>query len=351
MKLVHNVDLSSYNTFGLHARAKAFVWLQKPDDIHAIMRLPEYQPEQTLWLGGGSNILFLEDYPGLIVKIANRGICLISEDDTSAIMEAQAGEMWHDFVQYTLAQGLSGLENLSLIPGTVGAAPVQNIGAYGVEVGERIESVICFDLQAQAFVSLLPDECRFRYRQSIFKQEGKARYLISAVRFRLDKSFSPKIGYGDLAQTVASLTPHRAPSAQDVADAVCHIRQSKLPNPQEIGNCGSFFHNPIISASQATALIAQYPDMPRYPQADGSMKFAAGWLIDQCGLKGYQIGGAAVHQRQALVLINQHQACADDVLALAAHIRATVYQRFGILLIPEPVCLPPMTFSITSSNH
>ena len=340
MQLSRHTDLRPYNTFGLPARAHTFVTLGHESDLENIVRLPEFDRQTVLWLGGGSNVLFTGDYPGLVVHMANKGIRELSRSDGQVLIEAQAGEIWHDFVMHTLDAGLNGLENLSLIPGTVGASPVQNIGAYGVEVKDLIHSVRCFDLDTLSFVTLSNADCRFAYRESLFKQEGRGRYVITAVVFALNEHFTPNIQYGDLAATVAELSGGSEISAQHVAQAVCAIRRSKLPDPAVCGNVGSFFKNPVVSAAQADALSAQYPGMPRYPQADGSVKLAAGWLIDQCRLKGYRIGGAAVHSKQALVLINQNRAAADDVRALADHVRDTVYRQFQVELHAEPNWLP-----------
>lgn len=340
MQLRHNIDLSPYNTFGLPARAHTLVTLEHENELAEIVRLPEFNRETVLWLGGGSNVLFTGDYPGLVVHIANKGIREISRSDGLVLVEAQAGEIWHDFVMHTLNLGLNGLENLSLIPGSVGASPVQNIGAYGIEVKDVIHSVRCFDLDTLSFITLSNTDCQFAYRESLFKQAGRGRYVITAVVFALNEHFTPNIKYGDVAATVAELSQGGEITAQHIAQAVCAIRRSKLPDPAECGNVGSFFKNPVVSAEQADALSAQYPNMPRYPQADGSVKLAAGWLIDQCRLKGFQIGGAAVHEKQALVLINQNRATAADVRALAKHICHTVYQQFQVELHAEPNWLP-----------
>jgi len=251
-------------------------------------------------------------------------------------MEAQAGEILHDFIQHTLALGLSGLENLSLIPGTVGACPVQNVGAYGVEVKDRIVSVQCFDLETQNFITLSNAQCQFGYRESLFKQQGKRRYVITAVTFALDETFTPRIHYGDLAATLAAQHGSQAPTAAQVAQAIIQIRRSKLPDPAELGNAGSFYKNPIVSAEHAARIQQQHPAMPSYPQADGSLKLAAGWLIDQCGLKGKQIGGAAVHEQQALVLVNKNHASAQDVQDLSDFVCQAVWEKFHIQLEPEP---------------
>ncbi|WP_373741274.1 UDP-N-acetylmuramate dehydrogenase [Neisseria sp.] len=336
MQVQHNTDLTPLHTFGLPARARYSAVLGDAAELPEIIRLPEFDRETVLWLGGGSNILFSKDYEGLVVAVRNKGIRELSRADGTVTVKAQAGENWHDFVQYAITRGWYGLENLSLIPGTVGAAPVQNIGAYGVEVKDLIHSVECFDLDTEQPVTLSNADCRFAYRESLFKQEGRGRYVITAVIFALKQQFSPKLGYGDLAATVAGKCGGREPTAQEVADAVCEIRRSKLPDPAVLGNAGSFFKNPVVDARQAAVLAAQYPQMPAYPQPDGTVKLAAGWLIDQCRLKGFQIGGAAVHERQALVLVNKNRASAADLAALSAHICRTVAERFQVELEPEP---------------
>lgn len=335
-----HVDLSPFTTFRLPAHAAYYGEMTDAAMLPEICALPQFDRETVLWLGGGSNILFMQDFDHLVVRICNRGIRKTDEDDRRVLIEAQAGENWHEFVQQTLAEGYSGLENLSLIPGTVGASPVQNIGAYGIEVKDRIHSVRCYDLLTKQFVILNNADCRFAYRDSLFKQAGKKRYVITAVTFALDKNFTPNLRYGDLAATVAEHCAGREPTARDVAAAVCQIRRSKLPDPSVLGNVGSFYHNPIVSAQQAAELLAEYPTMPHYPQPDGRVKLAAGWLIDQCSLKGYAVGGAAVHDKQALVLVNRNQATAADVAALSAHICQTVQAAFGVSLKPEPSILP-----------
>ena len=336
----HDYPLAPHTTFGLPARAAHYIELTDSGDLPEICRLPEFDATTVCWLGGGSNILFMQDFPSLVVRMATRGIRELERTPDSVLLEAQAGENWHGFVQSSLHMGLGGLENLSLIPGTVGASPVQNIGAYGVEVKDRIHSVRCFDVQAQEWRELSNAECRFAYRDSIFKHEGRQRYVITSVVFRLDTQFVPNVKYGDLAQVLAEQCGGRAPTAQDVAHAVCTIRRSKLPDPTVLGNVGSFYKNPLVDAAHAQTLLAQYPQMPHYPQPDGRMKLAAGWLIDQCGLKGKTIGGAAVHDKQALVLVNKNRATAADVRALSDEICRIVAQRFSVDLQPEPVWLP-----------
>lgn len=336
----HDYPLAPHTTFGLPARAAHYIELTDSGDLPEICRLPEFDAATVCWLGGGSNVLFMQDFPSLVVRMATRGIRELERTPDSVLLEAQAGENWHEFVQSSLHMGLGGLENLSLIPGTVGASPVQNIGAYGVEVKDRIHSVRCFDVQAQEWRELSNAECRFAYRDSIFKHEGRQRYVITSVVFRLDTQFVPNVKYGDLAQVLAEQCGGRTPTAQDVAQAVCAIRRSKLPDPAVLGNVGSFYKNPLVDAAHAQTLLAQYPQMPHYPQPDGRVKLAAGWLIDQCGLKGKTIGGAAVHDKQALVLVNKNHATAADVRALSDEICRIVAQRFAVDLQPEPVWLP-----------
>lgn len=336
----HDYPLAPHTTFGLPARAAHYIELTDSGDLPEICRLPEFDAATVCWLGGGSNVLFMQDFPSLVVRMATRGIRELERTPDSVLLEAQAGENWHGFVQSSLHMGLGGLENLSLIPGTVGASPVQNIGAYGVEVKDRIHSVRCFDVQTQEWRELSNAECRFAYRHSIFKHEGRQRYVITSVVFRLDTQFVPNVKYGDLAQVLAEQCGSRAPTAQDVAQAVCAIRRSKLPDPAVLGNVGSFYKNPLVDAAHAQTLLAQYPQMPHYPQPDGRVKLAAGWLIDQCGLKGKTIGGAAVHDKQALVLVNKNRATAADVRALSDEICRIVAQRFAVDLQPEPVWLP-----------
>lgn len=339
-QLQRNINLQPFTTFGLPAHAAFYGKLTDEQQLLDIIRLPEFNRERVLWLGGGSNILLMADYPDLVIRMTNKGIREVARINGKVLIQAQAGENWHDFVQHTIALGLSGLENLSLIPGTVGASPVQNIGAYGVEVNERIDSVRCFDLEMAQFVELSNADCQFAYRESLFKQAGKGRYVIVSVVYALDEQFTPNLKYGDLAATVAAHCAEREITAKDVSDAVCQIRRSKLPDPAVTGNVGSFYKNPIVSAQKANELAQQFASMPCYPQADGSVKLAAGWLIEQCGLKGKIRGGAAVHEKQALVLINQNQATAADVQALSDEICQTVLARFGVQLYPEPNWLP-----------
>lgn len=335
----HDYPLKPLNTFGMDVRARVFCQLDTLAELPALLASPAYQAGPVLWLGGGSNLLFTRDYPGLVVKLALRGIRLLEQNGDEVIVEAAAGENWHAFVQHTLDQGCYGLENLSLIPGTVGASPIQNIGAYGVEVKDHIHQVICADLEnGGAPLTLSAAECRFGYRDSVFKHEAAGRLLVVAVRFRLSRTPRLRTGYGDIQQELAAAGV-TTPTPLDVSAAVVRIRSSKLPNPAELGNAGSFFKNPVVPTEQAQALLERHPALPHYPAADGKTKLAAGWLIDQCGLKGHRDGDAGVHARQALVLVNYGAASGEQMRALAAKVRAEVKLRFGVELEPEPIIL------------
>ncbi|MGL6071870.1 UDP-N-acetylmuramate dehydrogenase [Craterilacuibacter sp.] len=330
-------SLQPYNSFGLDVRAQHYAELGDLADLAGLLSSAAYQQGPVLWLGGGSNMLFTRDHPGLVVRMSTRGIRILHASGDHKIVEAAAGEIWHDFVLRTLEMGLSGLENLSLIPGTVGASPVQNIGAYGVEVKDVISEVVCADLENDGHeVVLQNSDCRFAYRDSIFKHEAAGRLLVTAVRFKLAHKATLKTAYGDIARELEAQNIH-APTAHDVSRAVIAIRQQKLPDPAILGNAGSFFKNPIIPRAQAEALLAQHPALPHYPAGEDKVKLAAGWLIDQAGLKGYREGDAGVHAKQALVLVNYGTASGSDIWALAGKVRSTVLERYGVTLEPEPI--------------
>jgi UDP-N-acetylmuramate dehydrogenase len=301
---------------------------------------PELGRAKKLILGAGSNLILSRDPECVVVRVEVMGRRLVSQDDQTIVVEAGAGETWHDVVAWTLQQGWPGLENLALIPGTVGAAPVQNIGAYGVELKDRFHSLDAVDLVTGRSVTLGAAACRFGYRDSVFKHSGFAglagKSVITRLRMRLPKRWAPVLGYLDLERNVHD-TGIQQPSAQQVFDWVCTIRRSKLPDPREVGNVGSFFKNPVVSAEQCRDIIARDPHIVHYPLADGSFKLAAGWLIDACGWKGKSIGRAAVYDKQALVLVNRGGASGAEVLMLARAIQESVYGRFGIRLEPEPV--------------
>ncbi|MBV1774821.1 UDP-N-acetylmuramate dehydrogenase [Burkholderiaceae bacterium DAT-1] len=329
--ILQDVDLQAHNTLALPARAEHFAVLDELsllDEIRA-----QFSAEQIHVLGGGSNLWLPERVRGLVLQVALKGKTLTREDADHRYITASAGENWHDLVLWTLAQGWGGLENLSLIPGTVGAAPVQNVGAYGVEIADRFHSLTAVNLDDGQLHIFTADMCQFAYRHSIFKRPDAGRWLITAVTFRLPRVWTPVLGYGDLAARLAS----GIPTPVEVADAVMAIRRSKLPDPAVIPNAGSFFHNPVVEQEVAAALKSRYPALPVYPQADGRVKLAAGWLIEQCGWKGRTLGHAGMFDKQALVLVNHGGAVSADIAAVCAAVRADVLTRFGVSLNPEPI--------------
>lgn len=326
-------DLSALNTLGLASTARACVTLDDVAQLPALSALAA-QHDRLLVLGGGSNVVLPETVPGLVARVALRGVRLLRAEADAWLVEAAGGETWHGFVAECVKQGWDGLENLALIPGTVGAAPVQNIGAYGVELADRFDSLTAWDVQVGRFVEMRATDCCFAYRDSVFKHQPPGRWVIVAVRLRLPRPWRPVLSYPDL-QRHPGLAGE--PSARAIFAAVCAIRRAKLPDPVVIGNAGSFFKNPIVSAAQRDALAARYPGLVSYPQPDGGYKLAAGWLIDQCGWKGRALGAAGVHDRQALVLVNRGGATAADILALARAIQDAVAERYGVALEPEPV--------------
>ncbi len=329
-------SLRALNTFGIDALAAAYLQVTSIDMLRAARADANLASMPRLVLGGGSNLLLTRDFPGLVLHMCSTGIEQVGEDDSAVYIRAAAGENWHRFVLWTLRQGLGGLENLSLIPGSVGAAPIQNIGAYGVELQDRFHCLTAFDFDSGDMFELDRAGCAFGYRDSVFKHAWRERAVILDVTFALPKAWQPNLQYAELARELEAAAI-AAPSAQDISDAVIAIRRRKLPDPAAIGNAGSFFKNPLVSASQRDALLAQYPHMVSYPQADGRYKLAAGWLIDQCGWKGRSLGAAGVYEKQALVLVNRGGARGADVTRLAAAIQSDVQARFGVRLEPEPV--------------
>jgi UDP-N-acetylmuramate dehydrogenase len=328
--------LRSRNTFGIDAKAHAWLEIQSPELLPAVRASRTLAGLPRLVLGGGSNILLTGDFPGLVLHMDMRGVAIVGEDADTIYVRAAAGENWHRFVLWTLAQGLAGLENLSLIPGSVGAAPIQNIGAYGVELKECFHALSAFDFETGEFIVLDRDACRFAYRDSVFKHELRDRAVILDVTFALPKRWNANLHYAEVAHELAARAI-AAPSARDISDAVIAIRNRKLPDPAAIGNAGSFFKNPVVPAAQRDALLERYPQLVSYVQPDGGFKLAAGWLIDQCGWKGKNIGPAGVHDKQALVLVNLGGASGQDIVALAKAIQEDVRARFSVQLEPEPV--------------
>jgi UDP-N-acetylmuramate dehydrogenase len=335
-----DVSLRAFNSFGLPAVARTLVHVTGDADVRRLLGHPEHGLAPKLVLGGGSNLILSRDPQAVVLRVEVRGRRLVQAGDDAWIVEAGAGENWHDIVRWTLDQGWPGLENLALIPGTVGAAPVQNIGAYGLELKDRFESLDAVDLVTGRTVTLDARACAFGYRDSVFKQTGfgglAGKSLITRVRLRLPRPWRPVLGYLDLERRMAE-TGNTAPDARTIFDWVCSIRRAKLPDPAEIGNVGSFFKNPIVSAEQCKDIIGRDPEIVHYPLPDGSVKLAAGWLIDACGWKGKSVGRAAVYERQALVLVNRGGASGAEVVTLARAIQESVYGRFGIRLEPEPV--------------
>jgi UDP-N-acetylmuramate dehydrogenase len=336
LAIEQQVHLGPMNTFGLPAVARRLVRITGDADVQALLQHPELGRLPRLVIGGGSNLVFSRDPVGVVLKVEVKGLRLAETRPDAWIVEAGAGESWHGLVAWSLAQGHPGLENLALIPGTVGASPVQNIGAYGVELQDRFESLDAVDLATGRAVVLDHAACRFGYRDSVFKQPQAGQLLILRVRFRLPRPWRPVLGYLDLERKMAETGNHQ-PDAATLFDWVVAIRRAKLPDPAVIGNAGSFFKNPVVTADQCRDIIGRDPNVVHYPLDDGSFKLAAGWLIDACGWKGKTVGDAAVYDKQALVLVNRGQATGAQVLTLARAIQESVYGRFGIRLEPEPV--------------
>jgi UDP-N-acetylmuramate dehydrogenase len=335
-EVIPDFSLRAHNTLGLDVRARLACPLASPAQLRAALADPRIAGLPRLILGGGSNVVLTGDFEGLVYLVALRGRRLLAETDDAWLIEAAAGENWHELVVWTLQNGWPGLENLALIPGTVGAAPMQNIGAYGLEMAERFERLAAIELATGASVEFDAAACRFGYRDSFFKGAGRGRFMITSVTFRLPKIWRASCGYADLARALAEQGVAE-PGPTDIFNAVVAVRRAKLPDPAVVGNAGSFFKNPVVSAADHAALQAREPGLVAYPQADGGVKLAAGWLIDQCGWKGQARGRAAVHERQALVLVNRGGASGADVLALARAIQDDVAGRFGVRLEIEPV--------------
>ena len=349
MLVEKNVPLQSFNTFGIVAKALALVRLQNDADMDAILADSALRDMPKFILGGGSNIVLTGDVKPLVLKVDILGKRLLSETPKAWIVEAGAGENWHDLVTWTLQKGYPGLENLALIPGSVGASPVQNIGAYGVELQDRFESLDAIDLTTGQRFSLNAAQCAFGYRDSVFKHVSNNglggfgladKALITHVRFALPKNWKPVLGYADIEKKRLTANIEN-PTAQQIYDWVCEIRRAKLPDWRVLGNAGSFFKNPTVTSEQCADIIEREPKIVHYVLADGSVKLAAGWLIDACGWKGKHIGNAGVYERQALVLVNRggqtNPVTGGEVMTLAKSIQTSVYERFGILLEHEPV--------------
>ncbi|MGE8502253.1 MAG: UDP-N-acetylmuramate dehydrogenase [Pseudomonas sp.] len=334
LNLQSDVSLKAFNSFGVDVQARLFAEAHDDEDVSEALSLAAQSNLPLLVIGGGSNLLLTRDVEALVLRMASRGIRILSDDGERVLLEAEAGEPWHPFVQWSLAQGLSGLENLSLIPGTVGAAPMQNIGAYGVEIKDLFAGLSALDRQTGELRDFTLDECAFAYRDSLFKREA-GRWLILRVRFQLNRLASLRLDYGPVRQRLVEMGIE-APTASDVSRAICAIRSEKLPNPAELGNAGSFFKNPVVSFELAEQIRAEHADLVGYPAGDGLVKLAAGWLIERAGWKGFREGDAGVHRLQALVLVNYGRASGEQLLQLAQRIQADVLTRFGVVLEIEP---------------
>lgn len=327
----HEINLSERNSFHVSQRAKLLLEFENEEDLVTIFTTLE--PSRWMVLSGGNNILFTEDYDGVLLTPVDCRIEVVEECADEVVVRVGAGLEWDDLVAWSVERGLWGLENLSLIPGKVGAAPVQNIGAYGAEAKDALVRVHLFDVEERAMRVMEASECGFGYRESCFKHELKGRVIITAVEFKLSRQAAPRLGYGDVEREVEA---RGGVSLRNIREAICAIRRSKLPDTAELGNAGSFFKNPVVEREVAESLLAQWPDMPHYPTANADqLKLAAGWLIDRAGLKGYRSGNVGVHTKQALVLVNYGGATGDEVIALAKFVQQTVYEKFGVRIEPE----------------
>ena len=335
MKDYRDYSLLRHNTFGIDARCRRFIELSSVSEARRLPELLQPEDRPLLVIGGGSNLLLTRDFPGTVIRSAILGMeTATAPDGDSVLLRAGSGETWDDVVQYCVEQGWHGAENLSLIPGDVGATAVQNIGAYGAEVSYIINNVEAVEIATGREVTIPAADCGYGYRQSRFKTEWRGRYLITHVTYRLSRNFMPQLDYGNLRE-VLSRRGIASPSAQELRQTVIAIRRDKLPDPQEEGNAGSFFVNPVVSADIYRHLKERFPQMPHYSLDDDREKIPAGWLIEQCGWKGRSLGRAGVHSRQALVLVNRGGAAGADIVALCETIRKDVRQKFGIEILPE----------------
>lgn len=333
--VVENVDLAPYTTFGVKAVARYFVEVASTDALKSLLTAAREAGVKTFILGGGSNVLFTQDFDGLVIRMTGKSVTVVDENEDFVFLKIEAGKSWSELVDECLAKGWCGIENLALVPGTVGGAAVQNIGAYGMEAAEVIREVECFVPEENIVKTLSVDECDYGYRTSIFKT-AKKDWVVTAVVLALPKTFKPVVGYKELAAFFKDKVPQ---SATEVADAVKAIRRKKLPDPAVIGNAGSFFKNPVVSRIKMVSLLEETPQIVSYPLAGGRAKLAAGWLIDAVGMKGKRVGDAGVYEHQALVLVNHGHATGAEIKALADEVAFVVKRRFGVVLEPEPVII------------
>ncbi|MCY2688057.1 UDP-N-acetylmuramate dehydrogenase [Salinimicrobium sp. TH3] len=333
MKVLTNVSLKPYNTFGIDVSARKLVEVTSVEELREVLK--NMYASELLILGGGSNMLLTKDVKQTVIYINLKGREILEETEDEVVVQAMAGENWHEFVLFCINKGFGGLENLSLIPGKVGTAPIQNIGAYGVELKDSFVSCTAMDLQTLQLKTFSREECRFGYRDSIFKNEAKGKYIITSVSFRLHKrDHELNTSYGSIDQYLEEQGV-KNPTIGDVSKAVISIRQSKLPDPRELGNSGSFFKNPVVSKETLKELQQEFPEIPFYEIDEDHVKVPAGWLIDRAGLKGFREGDAGVHKKQALVLVNYGNATGQEILALSGKIQQKIKEMFGIEIIPE----------------
>jgi UDP-N-acetylmuramate dehydrogenase len=334
MEIIEHFNIKPLNTFGIKVDAKFFTGVASLPEVHEAIEYSERLKLPVLILGGGSNLLFTRDYNGFVIKINLKGISLLREDDKHVYIKAYAGENWDEFVNYCCDAAYYGLENLSLIPGNVGASPIQNIGAYGVELKDHFHELEFYDFADREIIKFKNPDCCFGYRNSIFKQELKQKGVVLSVTFKLDKIPKFKTDYGAIKEELDRMGVIEL-KAKDIRNAVINIRRSKLPDPDETGNAGSFFKNPVVTNKKYKKLLAQFPNLISFKQHDGTYKLAAGWLIDQCGWKGYRKGDAGVHKKQALVLVNYGNATGKDIYNLSEKVKTSVFEKFGVELERE----------------
>ncbi len=333
MNIIPDYDLTSLNTLGVHAKADFFVEISNEQDLKELFSSSEFRNQPKLFLGGGSNLLFTKDFAGMVVLNKLKGIEILNEEGDTVLVKSMGGEGWQDLVIFTVLRGYWGLENLSLIPGTVGAAPMQNIGAYGVELKNVLENVEAFDVETGAKRIFSKGECELGYRESIFKNSLKGKYFISAITIKLSKVEKKNIGYKVLKEYLEK-NNIEVKNPKDISDAVSEIRRSKLPDPKVLGNAGSFFKNVFVSEHKLNEILKQYPNVPYFGE-DGVVKIPAGWLIEQSGWKGKRVGNVGVHDKQALVIVNHGGATGPEIQSLAMEIIGDVFSKFGLKLTPE----------------
>ncbi len=334
MLIEKNISLKSLNTFNIDVKAKYFTKINNTSELNELLTNPDYKLAKKLFIGGGSNILFTSDFDGIVIKLNNSEINILSETDENVTIKVDSGVEWDNFVKYCVDKGLSGIENLSLIPGNVGASPIQNIGAYGVEVKDLIESVnliLLENLESKSFNNL---QCNFGYRNSIFKNELKNQFVITSVVFNISKKKELNLKYAPLLSYFSNKNESEITS-KEIREAIIKIRTSKLPDPKIIGNAGSFFKNPVIPKEQFEKILEKYPDLSGYPENNSTIKISAGWLIEKCGLKGKRVGNVGIHENQALVIVNYGNATGNEILQFSKMVENEVKNKFNINLINE----------------